>query len=366
MTDPSQSRHILALDGVRGTAFLMVLVFHSFEIWRRPDLGFILNYVQDIVMSLWFGVDLFFVLSGFLITRILIKSRTSQRYFPDFYWKRCLRIFPVYFLYLLLAFLWLRFNANSFGEVFSPAHISYWIYLQNWVVAKSGYDSFRPLAHLWSLAIEEQYYLVWPFLVLWVRPTYLLRVTLSILLVAFAVRILLVGTGGFVVANYVSTVTRMDTLAAGALLAIVEQNDDWRKWLSHRATTLIAIGLASIVSISIWRHGYEIRDGIVRTLGFFANTIFCAGIVAAAAFHDSHSRTSKIFSPTWLRWVGSRSYAAYLFHWPITLLAAYVINQNGIEGTNAITLTLAIVLPTTLLVAELSWQLYEKHWLALK
>lgn len=366
MNATGRTSQIPALDGVRGLALLFVLVFHSVEIWRHPDLGPVLNIAQDAARSLWFGVDLFFVLSGFLITRILLAARQADHYFARFYWRRSLRIFPAYFLYLALAFLFLAWQSGDIRELIQPAHLSYWVYLQNWVISLRGYDSFRPLSHLWSLAVEEQFYIVWPFLVLWLSPRKLLRITLLMLIAAILVRSYLVARDAYTVGTYVSTITRMDTLAAGAMLALVEQNATWRSWLARQASKFAVAGLSVMIAIMFWRHGYEIRDSAVRLVGFAANILFCAGLIATVAFNDGRVLLARLFSWRGLRWVGRRGYAGYLLHWPITLLAAHFIRLQGTSGGRAIILTLLIVLAATLVTAELSWHLYEKHWLSLK
>src|SRR5215469_7550470 len=153
------SGHVPALDGIRGLAVLFVIAFHS----RAPFLN-----TSEIPFSLfqflglgWSGVDLFFVLSGFLITGILLDTRRAPGYFRVFYARRALRIFPLYFAYLLLILVVLQGIFVVFVRTNPWQHVNpllYLTYSMNWV---SGLDD-QWLGHLWSLAVEEQFYLIWP------------------------------------------------------------------------------------------------------------------------------------------------------------------------------------------------------------
>ena len=160
----------LELDGVRGIAILMVLVFHAFMFSLNPMTG----WISKLASYGFAGVDLFFVLSGFLITGILLKAKGRPGYFRNFYAKRALRIWPLYYLLLLLSFglvpfliLRIHVDASIVGLALPQSHsaLVYVFLLQNiWYGGKLGPPT---LAMTWSLAIEEQFYLVWPWLVLW-------------------------------------------------------------------------------------------------------------------------------------------------------------------------------------------------------
>jgi len=147
------------LDGLRGVAILMVLLFH----FGGPPI----NLCTWLLSYGWAGVDLFFVLSGFLITTILLNTKDSPQYFSSFYGRRVLRIFPLYFMALALYFHvempWLvshkQATAVSVGD-----QLWCWFYLLNWHDVTAGING--NLSHLWSLSIEEQFYLVWP-LAIW-------------------------------------------------------------------------------------------------------------------------------------------------------------------------------------------------------
>jgi peptidoglycan/LPS O-acetylase OafA/YrhL len=173
VTDRHHAAFIPALDGLRGIAIILVMLHHF--TYYRPETG-IDAVIAGVPLFGWVGVDLFFVLSGFLITGILLDSRGSTRYFTNFYARRTLRIFPLYYLVLFLALVALpqfpSVHTVLAGDIEMPPRWPYWAYLTNFSVAERGFvHGWVDVA--WSLAIEEQFYLVWP-LVIWLCPQRLL------------------------------------------------------------------------------------------------------------------------------------------------------------------------------------------------
>jgi peptidoglycan/LPS O-acetylase OafA/YrhL len=141
--DSTAIQHVLELDGIRGLAISLVLLYHLTASFKMG----------------WCGVDLFFVLSGFLITNILLRTKNSQSYFCSFYARRTLRIFPLYFFVLFLAFWILIPVAQHFGKApqsLDAGHLWYWFYISNWWNG-TGHE-IDWLSHFWSLAVEEQFY----------------------------------------------------------------------------------------------------------------------------------------------------------------------------------------------------------------
>ena len=194
-------RRIPELDGLRGIAILMVLVHHT---------EFALVHAPWLAHRLWLGVDLFFVLSGFLITEILLRRPTGRGFVRNFYVRRALRIWPAY--YLLLLVVWL-FGAPLFGEALRWGPLFYHLSFTQCVPFAPGYLAYHPaLRSTWSLAVEEQFYLVWPPLTLWLRRQALAVLLAAIVLVAIIAR----AEGGWLH----QLVTRGDALALGSLLAL--------------------------------------------------------------------------------------------------------------------------------------------------
>jgi peptidoglycan/LPS O-acetylase OafA/YrhL len=215
------ARHVHALDGVRGLAILAVM-FHHFRFILEP-----IHRSQRWLLLLfdggWCGVEIFFVLSGFLITGILLDTTNSPRFFKTFYARRFLRIFPLYFAYLGVVFLFLnRWWLSHFG--FNPwAHVQAWqylLYVENFKVPTMFNDLF--LGHLWSLAVEEQFYLVWPLVVAFL-PRNLVGWTTLVLITAAVVHRFQFAGKSLAMSFLLNTSTwaSLDSLALGALAAIL-------------------------------------------------------------------------------------------------------------------------------------------------
>ena len=207
-------RHIPALDGLRGCAVLMVIVFHFFQEAAGHAGSSILR--ASFIGST--GVDLFFVLSGFLITGILIRSKGGPHFIRNFYARRSLRILPLYFGFLL-------FSATLLPALTGDPRPSwmYWVFLQNVGMTFSDLASLSGTpVHLWSLAVEEHFYLFWPFLVLAFSGNRLVRVLVFLIAGALALRIALIASG---IGVGMFTPVRMDTLAAGAVVAVFESEN---------------------------------------------------------------------------------------------------------------------------------------------
>src|SRR5258706_538487 len=179
--------HIPALDGLRGVAILLVLVLHFAP--YAPGLQAPTVLLDRLYLRVsgigWTGVDLFFVLSGYLITGILYDTRGSKHYFRQFYARRFLRIFPLYYVALALFLIILPWP-HSFDSVIRELRgdaVWYWTYLYNMRVAATGFLPSSALGHFWSLAVEEQFYLIWPIVVLWLGRKHLI-VTCAVAVVA--------------------------------------------------------------------------------------------------------------------------------------------------------------------------------------
>ena len=228
MSTSTRSAHIPALDGLRGIAILLVLAHHfTYYGGFRPRL-LVDKLFYLATMAGWSGVDLFFVLSGFLITGILYDTKGTECYFRNFYIRRCLRIFPLYYGVLVLSFV--VFPRVVISEPSSASSQSlladqswYWTYLINVKIALEGWPKVNFIAHFWSLAVEEQFYFVWPLLVfLWRRET-LVKVCVACVVVALGLRIGFAFIGQDLPA-YVLLPSRMDALAIGGLLALLARD----------------------------------------------------------------------------------------------------------------------------------------------
>jgi len=200
------------LDAVRGIAILVVLA-HNLRGFSSPPFSLVTNYG-------WMGVDLFFVLSGFLITGILLDLKSSENYFRNFYARRSLRIWPLYYSMLILMFVILPLvRPQDAHEVFqrSTPWWSYPFFLQNFLVAAPSLAA-GPLGVSWSLAVEELFYLVWPFVVRFVSRESLQWIAWAVLLASPMLRLQFIARHWIIYSN---PFCRLDGMMAGALLAIL-------------------------------------------------------------------------------------------------------------------------------------------------
>ncbi len=228
------------LDGVRGLAVISVMVFH-FDFLARQDRALPMDVVLDKVTGLgWAGVDLFFVLSGFLITGILVDTRGAPNALRNFYARRVLRIFPLYYAFLVALFIVLP----ALHHVRSPQYVWlrasqgwFWLYLTNvWVLLRNGVAaSLFGTAHLWSLAVEEQSYLLWPAVVLACGRRGTLAACAAALGLSPLLRLLMFREGVSPYVMYTFTFSHLDGLAFGAALALVIRSPRARSFATRAA-----------------------------------------------------------------------------------------------------------------------------------
>jgi peptidoglycan/LPS O-acetylase OafA/YrhL len=361
------SGHMPALDSLRGIAILMVLA-HNFDPVENPT-SHLARLVDHVADTGWIGVQLFFVLSGFLITGALLDARGATNRLRAFFGRRVLRIFPIYYATLLVAFVILPLVA--------PAHapdgrhqVWLWVYLSNWVEHTGRAVPVFP--HFWSLAVEEQFYLLWPFVVYGLAPRRLLGVVTGLTIAALAIRIAMRATGADPGAVYMWTICRMDALTAGAALAVwlrlpggpaaVE-----RHWRALSAVTAV-VALAGVVVT----RGLPRTSAATQTLGYSVLVIAFSYLLLAAVRAEARAvaegprtsgRVARVVGAA-LRSVGKYSYAMYIFHVPIRAIAgAHLRNSIGAAGALAYLVGATLV---TYLAALLSYHAFEKHFLALK
>jgi peptidoglycan/LPS O-acetylase OafA/YrhL len=209
--------HILALDGVRGMAALMIMIFHYWQGDGFHRLGFSDSFGKVAVFGQT-GVDLFFVLSGFLITRILISTKDSPNYFRNFYGRRALRILPLYYFFLVIYYFIVPWLEKTPVDAFRTTWW-YWFYLQNVPDTFNQLHSAGPFQY-WSLAVEEHFYMIWPLIVYFAPVRSLERFSLVLIGAAIIFRAIFIF--GFKVGVFYFTLCRMDALAFGTLLACLE------------------------------------------------------------------------------------------------------------------------------------------------
>ncbi|QDT41266.1 O-acetyltransferase OatA [Gimesia alba] len=355
----TSEKHVPALDGIRGIAILMVLGFHGGLIIRASTpVG---SYYRQMASFGWSGVDLFFVLSGFLITGILLDTRDSKHYYRSFYFRRVLRIFPLYYGVILVLFL-------SNPEF--PNQIWYWLYLQNWRPAFGGSTPPMMLQPFWSLAIEEQFYLFWPFAIYFLNRRSLSLFCGCMILMAIVLRCIAKYQGVDPMTIYTLTVFRLDTLSAGALIAIWLRNTDQRKWLERFKTPCLLITGLALIAVVIFDGGFRIEGLASQTIGYTLFAMLCAFLIAFVMLDSPSIRPLKrILEFSLLRYFGNRSYAIYIFQMlvliPLNQIYLQLWKQNDVNGWRAV-YTFCVGVVIILILAIISWHCYEKQFLKLK
>jgi len=373
LIEPSVSGHIPALDALRGLAIVMVMFGHFSHFDGMPPVVFVDRMIKTIAGAGWVGVDLFFVLSGFLITGILYDSKGGGHYFRNFFARRVLRIFPVYYGCLLLFLVVLpRLFPNDAGlHAIRGDAFWYWTYLTNVNVAHIGFPAFPALGHLWSLAVEEQFYFVWPVVVLLSTRSELIRICLLCIVGALVLRIAFM-LGGYGEAAYVLTPARMDSLAVGALLAVAARGSGGLTRIARLARPTAGIIGAVLVTMFVWRGGLAPWDPIMKTIGHTLLACFFGALLVLALVSSPMTFVGRIFASSQLSFFGRYSYALYLFHVPILFFHLDRFLPLALVPTVFGSLLLkklvfvASATGVSVVIAMTSWHLYEKQFLKLK
>lgn len=343
--------HIQSLDGLRGIAALMVMFFHFFQ-GNPLSGGSVANLAQRISGFGQTGVTLFFVLSGFLITRILINQKGKAGYFSTFYMRRSLRIFPLYYGFLCITYFALPLAQGYPIPDFSQ-QIYYWVYLQN-VASTFNIASSGP-GHFWSLAVEEHFYLFWPFLVYFLSTQRLEKVIYGIIVFSIGLRYLMF-TEGFEVFYF--TFTRFDSLAIGALMAVYEKKGLLAKFQpKHLYGGLVTVFAGTLV---VWVATSGKSLPIVQVFKFTLLSVtyfFLLGIVIKL---KPGSLLNTGFTCKPLLYTGKISYGLYVFH---PMLYHLYFKYNGKLGLIP---DLILCFLLSYAVSALSFHCFEAQVLRLK
>jgi peptidoglycan/LPS O-acetylase OafA/YrhL len=370
MENAGGERRIPALDGVRGVAILAVLIFHAFLITRPTATVPPISWIDRIVETGWAGVDLFFVLSGFLITGILLKAKSGARYFSTFYVRRALRIFPAYVAFLLFLMLIVgAFRDDPSLGALREKQWWYWTFSVNIGVVFAEHEAWGGFstAHLWSLMVEEQFYLVWPLIVLVLSRRALPRICIAFIVVAPLFRLAL--NAGYVPSTEGSSPgatfllpSRIDTLAWGGLLASIAAS-------GRRATWLPAFVPAAVIAVGgVWLYygRFSTADAGTQVIGYSAVAILCAGAVDEAS--RGGALVQRLMDQPLLRTFGKYSYALYIFHVYIMFEVIPRVDRPANDWTDLLVrIVLAILtIGISFAVAWISWRVIEEPALRLK
>jgi peptidoglycan/LPS O-acetylase OafA/YrhL len=369
-TVPDWSARIPALDSLRGIAILLVLLRHAIfgvtsvqGVETHSKFGHFLIAAGQLT---WSGVDLFFVLSGFLIGGILLDARSSPRYFQTFYFRRAYRILPLYFLVVGLSLLphLLSSLVPALAGRFTPLPIPWWTYAtftQNFWMAQLGEFGPSGTGITWSLAIEEQFYLTIPLLIRKVRMRYLAAALLAVIFGAPLFRFLLHATASHAgMASYVLMPARADALCLGVLIALLVRNDIFWSRLQanrHMLWSVTAVLFAGAVFMT-WR-SYDALSIPMTTWGFswLAALYTCILLIAIAP----SGIVPAILGNKSLMRLGTLAYCSYLIHVGVMQAVRHPLNAHFPQFPVAAWIFGGLVgMAITLLAASLSFEYFEK------
>jgi peptidoglycan/LPS O-acetylase OafA/YrhL len=340
-----------ALDGLRGTAALLVLFNH---LWPLDYANPVFAPLRWVALIGWTGVDLFFVLSGFLITGILVRHREAANYFSTFYAHRALRIFPIYFALLVLCSIYFRPDGAMWPH---------WLFMTNlWM-----FNSYLGMTHLlfiapaWSLAIEEQFYIVWSAAVHRLSIHTLFLIALATLFTGIVLRFVLMSKAGpapdeRTLSNiFYFTLTHLDGLCGGIMIRLLYERNKLDGLRRVAETLPIWIVILAVILFLDDRYGWtEQRNWyqpIMLRIGFTVIAVICCCLVINGLIYDGVTR--RVFDLPLLQTMGRYSYCMYLYHLPVAVLVGKVV------GHISVPLLFALQMAATIGLAALSYRFVE-------
>ncbi|HEX8394682.1 MAG TPA: acyltransferase [Longimicrobium sp.] len=369
-TPPVSAAHIPALDGLRGCAVLAVLMLHFADALPEPS-GAAGRVLKHAFHFGWAGVDLFFVLSGFLITGILADTRDRADRYRSFYARRALRILPLYFGFVALLFAvpWLA-GARAYATPVEQ-QLPYWLFLQNLSPLRT--EAIRFCAHLWSLAIEEQFYLVWPLVIFFLSPARALRVCCVLMAGALVYRVAGVLMADDLRSVYFQTPGRIDGLAVGGALALMIRGAREGRGLAalrRRAPLAGVLALCVIAGAAATPAGFNPAGPYMLVAGYSALALLFGAVLVMAVAPEGWGGV-RLLETGGLRFLGRYSYGLYMLHVPV-IAAAYLagVSPARFRGTAwelpAMFGFVSMLMAASVLAAMASFHLYEQPFLRLR
>ena len=362
--------HVPELDGIRGVAVAGVMLMHF--VGAIPATNLLERIVTKMVSYGNWGVDLFFVLSGFLITGILVDSKGSSGYLRNFYMRRSLRIFPLYYGVLFLLFVVIPDSAlRAFDpQLLEMKHLQGWMwsYLTNFYLGSETSWSIPYISHFWSLAIEEHFYLVWPFVIMLLSRESAMRLCVLLAFVSFGLRIAFESTAPDLLYAQTLTSCRLDALCIGSWFALSGRGENAldmsgaRRWLGFAA--------AGVVALSLWHIFSNSGEVVVLSLKNSAVAVLFGVFIYLMAQNSGFALARAGLKAGWIRNLGKYSYGLYVYHGIVSyaifrhppVLFYQMIGSHTVAALLQVTFGIAV----SLALAVLSYELYESRFLRLK
>lgn len=353
--------HIPQLDGIRGLAILLVISFHYWGNIAVFSFG-------------WCGVDLFFVLSGYLITSRLIALQQQKNSLKKFYINRALRILPLYYLTLLIFYVGFNLlvkKQNFFlFNFYNHNWLSFGLFCQNWSLIFYHGVKENFLDHFWSLAVEEQFYILWPFFLytFWNKKYFYKLV--------FVIIILIIITRSLIYIKYpewsdyrhyfYNTFCRMDAFLIGGCLFLLQKENKAKQYTRYCFAAVIIL----ILGIYFTGNAGGIANPFISTAGFTLIAIMFAGLIYAAS-SNSLKLISIIFNYRWLKFIGKISYGLYIFHWIVLRILELKMEQELVRyfhfnSAIAHAMSLFVCLAISYFISVISYFYFELYFLKRK
>jgi peptidoglycan/LPS O-acetylase OafA/YrhL len=362
------SRRIPELDGLRGVAIGLVIILHCVTqgiVARPPQL---LGYFYEATQLFWSGVDLFFVLSGFLIGGILLDARVSPKYFSTFYIRRACRILPIFIAFAILVGLAYRFLYQPIGEpldILFANRMPWYTFLsftQNvWLsIPRAGIPA-AITAITWSLAVEEQFYLVLPFIIRYARLSILPYIYIAGIVLAPVLRLFIAyHFRSYILATYLLLPCRMDSLFLGTLCAYCLRDPRYWGWLAEHRITLWMAFFVLLAGMVVLNKTPSILTPLMLSVGYGWISLFYATALILV-LTDPQSVLGRAMRFRWLAALGGIAYSVYLFHAAVVGICVLLITGHGWhlatwKDFGAMLLAIAI----TIAIGKLSWRYFEK------
>lgn len=365
---------IKELDGLRGVAIVLVMALHLFNRSTEFTVHPVLEGFTLVTGIGGVGVDIFFTLSGYLITSILFNSKNDKHYFRNFYIRRTLRILPLYFFLIAVVILFAPKIERKFTENLNIALPIMLLYLQNWaqffgIIYVSHY-----LSITWSLAIEEQFYFFWPYIVYKLNIKNLFNficgyISVSIILRLIAV-ILWTNQTQAEYFFYYGSLARFEEFLFGGMLAILLTHQKHSEKVKTYSPAIFFISLTLFVLfyiLSLTEVKPLVDINVPTTImRYTLSALFTVGLIGIFLTQPPQNLIRRIFANPFLTFMGKYSYSMYLFHVPVAIILLDSFWRTELRGWKAFVLYPATSFLITIGIALLTWHLIEKHMLKLK